>query len=611
MKVASTVLRRGFHREVELLSDYIQVYKKGEKVAISSIHIQRSVAGSVGHNSREHFSYSVVFSDEENECSTQIDEANKTYRSELKIRTKAYTDRIGQKLQKRAVTQLSAIVNLEAYHTLEDLELIKAELERLFDTKVYQMAMHRDEGKLVSKEDETELYSGKDFFLNPGDKKLFFDKKFTKPVPMENYQIIKNYHGHIEMMGLDSKGNAIRQKMNKLVLQQLQTTTAEKLGMERGKTRNNYSKEEMTQIVAIVGSKSDYENVRLYAQKFNEIAKDLGIFKDPSDKRKDTHKFKDDGAEQESGKRNVLATQKDLNLEMAQLRAQLEEQGAGRADYAQLEQINKELKEQIKVKELRNDQLTKSLERVQSLLSYAKSKNVDLEITNSKQSSNYEILNESRRENSKSVSNFAREIGIIPISNKETFSPKILMPEIKKEFERLKKQLIIEAEHAKAENDLVKLERDRLIADAQANKSSMKDVETSLRVAISDLEERLLNAPKQELVDELRAQNEILSKELDRSDKLLGTIDGYIESGASNELLKGLAESQKSYRPTRAGYVTAKECAQTAYPEKLGGSTPSVFAPVVVQEQKLELDFLLKIVKSEEEEQTQTIRPGG
>ena len=47
----------------------------------------------------------------------------------------------------------------------------------------------------------------------------------------------KNYHAHIEMMGLDSDGNAIRQKMNRFVLSNLQDFTAQTLNMERG---NNY-----------------------------------------------------------------------------------------------------------------------------------------------------------------------------------------------------------------------------------------------------------------------------------------------------------------------------------------------------------------------------------
>lgn len=349
-------------------------------MATSSIHIQRAVQGSVGHNSREHFSYSVVFKSEHNECTTDIKEAYKTYRSELQIRTEAYTERTGQKLQKKAVTQLSAVINLEQHHTLKDLEPIKAELERLFDTTIYQMAIHRDEGKLVNKADGTELYSGKDFFLNPEKNELFFDKKFTKPVPMNDYEIVKNYHAHIEMMGLDSKGNAIRQKMNKVALQGLQTTVAKTLNMERGKPRDGYTKEEMKQILKVVGKKSDYENTTLYAQKFNESAKELGIFKE-SDKRKDTHKFKDDGAEREKAKRQVLATQKDLNAEIAQLRSQLKEQGATRADYAEVEKIKREFTEQIKAKELSNDDLKKNLETVRSLRSFDQTKILELSQT--------------------------------------------------------------------------------------------------------------------------------------------------------------------------------------------------------------------------------------
>ena len=325
-------------------------------MATSSIHIQRAVSGSVGHNSREHFSHSVVFTDEKNECTTDIEQAYKTYRSELQIRSEAYTERTGQKLQSKAVTQLSAVINLEAHHTLKDLEPIKAELERVFDTKVYQMAIHRDEGKLVHKEDGTELYSGKDFFLDDKNKGLYFDKKFTQPVPMNDYEVVKNYHAHIEMMGLDSQGNAIRQKMNKVVLQGLQTTVAKTLQMERGKPREGYTKEEMKQILKVVGKKSDYENTTLYAKKFTETAKELGIFKE-SDKRKDTHHFKSDGAEREKGKREALATQKELKAEMARLKDQLQQYEAGRAEYAALERLNKELKEQIKARELTSDQL--------------------------------------------------------------------------------------------------------------------------------------------------------------------------------------------------------------------------------------------------------------
>lgn len=334
----------------------------------SSIHIQKSVVGAVGHNSREHFSYSVVFIDDEvNECTHSQEQSYEIYRSELAERAEKYTLRTGQKMQKSTVTQLSSIINLEQHHTLKDLAPIKKHLEKIFDTKVYQMAIHRDEGKLISKIDKTELYSGKDFFLNTKDNELYFDKKFTQKIDLNDYEIVKNYHAHIEMLGLDSDGNAIRQKMNKVALQQLQTFVANELKMERGKENISYSKDEMKQILEVVGNKSDYESTTLYAKKFNEVAKELGLFKEKY-KRKDTHIFKDAGSDRETAKREVfkevLATKTQLKEANNKLRAFMKENKAIRTDYAPLEAEKKVLEEKLKAKLLTEKEL---LEKFQEL----------------------------------------------------------------------------------------------------------------------------------------------------------------------------------------------------------------------------------------------------
>jgi len=205
-------------------------------MSFSSIHIKAGNAGSIVHNARENYSLSVVFTDEQNELWNNVKEAYEIYRQELAKRTKAYTDRTNQKLQKNAITHLSAVVNLQRHHTLKDLEQLKNYLEKKLDTKVFQIAIHRDEGKLVNIETKKELYSGKTFFRNPKDNKLYFDKKFTQKIDMSKYEIVKNYHAHIEMMGLDSTGAGIkRNKLNKVFLSQLQTFTAQTLRMERGR----------------------------------------------------------------------------------------------------------------------------------------------------------------------------------------------------------------------------------------------------------------------------------------------------------------------------------------------------------------------------------------
>jgi hypothetical protein len=304
----------------------------------SSIHIQKASGGSVHHNSRENFSHSVVFTDEKNEVWNNAKDSFTIYRDELKIRSEAYSNSTGQKLQSRAVTQLSAVLNLEQHHTMKDLEPIKKYLEKEFDTKVYQMAIHRDEGKLKENSTGNYLVSGTDFFLNPKDNNLYYDKKYTKPLNLENYTIEKNYHAHIEMMGLKSNGKAIRQDMNKFKLSKLQDFVAESLQMERGK---NYRIEK-------------------------------------SSKRLDTHEFKKakkiENNVLKSAKEHIktktvsLAKAKELQAEIKQLREELKETGATRADYAALEKTNKDLKAEIKNKTLTVDQLQQEIKELKTNL---------------------------------------------------------------------------------------------------------------------------------------------------------------------------------------------------------------------------------------------------
>ena len=102
------------------------------------------------------------------------------------------------------------------------------------------MAIHRDEGKIKHNETGEYLVSGIDFFYNEQDNKYYTKKdknKYENELNIYEYDIEKNYHAHIEFMGLDSQGQAIRQKMNRFVLSNLQDFTAQTLNMERG---NNY-----------------------------------------------------------------------------------------------------------------------------------------------------------------------------------------------------------------------------------------------------------------------------------------------------------------------------------------------------------------------------------
>jgi hypothetical protein len=311
-------------------------------MANSSIHIQGGSGGSVTHNSRETFSYSVVFKDENNELWNDSKDAFKIYRDELNIRSQAYTERTGQKLQKNALTQLSAVVNLEQHHTLKDLESIKKHLEKTFDTKVFQMSIHRDEGKLVNKQDENiKLVSGEDFFLNAKDNKLYFDKQFKKEIDMKEWNIEKNYHAHIEMMGIDSKGNGIKRNyMNIRTLSNIQTFVAKELDMQRG-------------------------NQSVIINENGELERDFSNRK----KRQDTHPFKESKKIENDAylkaSKELLATKEQLKEANNQLRTFMKDNGAVRTDYAELEKAKKELEEKLKSKTLTEKELLEKFQKLE------------------------------------------------------------------------------------------------------------------------------------------------------------------------------------------------------------------------------------------------------
>lgn len=305
----------------------------------SSIHIQKASAGAITHNSRENYAKSVVFTDEKNEIWNDKKRAFEIFKNELAIRSEAYSKRTNQKLQKTAVTHLSAVVNLERHHTLKDLEKIKDELEKVFDTKVFQMAIHRDEGKIKHKKTGEYLVSGIDFFYDVNDNKYYTSKIkniYSNELDINEYSIEKNYHAHIEMMGLDSDGNAIRQKMNRFVLSNLQDFTAQTLDMERG---NNYQLKKSAK-------RLDTNEFKKQAKKENEVKKTIT-------KEKNTTRIIKEELEL-------------LKKENSKFRTELKEKegGATREEFGLLEALNKQLQEDLKASKI---DLSKALEKIEEL----------------------------------------------------------------------------------------------------------------------------------------------------------------------------------------------------------------------------------------------------
>jgi hypothetical protein len=420
-------------------------------MAISSIHIEAGKAGYFSHNSRESKTNNSIFSDEENYCSKDTKSSFELYKSELEIRTKAYTDRTGQKLNPKTITHLSSIVNFNQNHTPEDMQKVCDYLEKKLDTKVIQMAMHRDEGHIIE-EDEEDLHNS-----------IGVDKA------------IKNYHAHIEFMGLDSKGYSVRRKLDKPTLKQIQTDVANILGMERGR-ESGYSKEQYQKITNELKPQNDYETKKEYKKAFTEKAKELGLHNPVKKaKRLDTYDFKN---AKESAK------QTDLKKEITKLRAELKENGASREDYAKLEQLNRDLKERIKAKDL-------TIEELQSLVN-----NTEIFL----ESKTEELLKEKNRSQSLEEQKKTLEVKVCDLEEKIDSRPNMEEYEIYKQQYKIRNELI---ESFVEENDV------------KVDKNTLKNVFTWIKTKFQELKQTILDLKEEN--KQLKEENYELRKEVNRN----------------------------------------------------------------------------------------------
>lgn len=330
----------------------------------SSIHMKASVAGIILHNARENFSHSVVFKDEKNELWNDSKTAFKLFRDELEVRTKAYTKRTNQKLQKNTATGISAVVNLEKHHTLEDLESIKIYLEKEFGTKVFQMAIHRDEGKLVNKENPNlTLISGKTFFLNPKDEKLYGEKDFKNLINMKEWNIEKNYHAHIEMLGIDEDGNSLRKKMNIYKLSKLQDFVAESLNMERGNNNVVTNEKGGVKRKDTKFKRKDPKRLKDDAEVLNDFAK--ASFEDQQKLIKKANKIISRViAEKEKLKEEL----EELKSKVKNMREEFKENDAKRKEHAELDALNKQLQIDLKNKSITIKQAMQKIEDLKEQL---------------------------------------------------------------------------------------------------------------------------------------------------------------------------------------------------------------------------------------------------
>lgn len=522
-------------------------------MAISSIHIEAGNGGYFDHNSRERETANAIFDDEPNFCSCSKAEAFETFRSELKIRSDAYTERTGQKLQRNVVTHLSAIVNFNADHTPEDMQRVCDLLERKFDTKVIQFAMHRDEGKV--NEDGT-----------PD----------------------KNYHAHIEFMGLDSKGESVRRKLTKATLSNLQTEVADTLKMERG-VNGTYTKEQYDLITQDLKKPEEYGSKKEYNKAFRERALELGIHKPKRTKRLDTYDYKFHQQEKEKAvKEAVLATQKELKAEMAKLREQLQQAGAGRAEYAALEQLTRELKEQIKAKDLTVDQLTEQIERhkAEGVDKDAKIASLEAKLTEAAKVPHEPI-------NASLIVKLQDEVKLLQLTNKG----------LEIELEKTKSATV--PEPAKAEN-----------AASRAVEGYLETLpkSTGVQIKTTDLEEVSFYSQAGEKAAKYSRGEEFAAELVKKHTNFVGKVDkdaliaelGQEFKQSSGIMYKGLSiveDFKRGYDNAKRGFSDALKRTETALKDVFGKITGKSLSEVQNERREQERAQRAELVKQKEAEQ--------
>lgn len=463
-------------------------------MATSSIHIDSGANGYFAHNSRESKTVNAIFDDEKNYCSCTNAEAFDLFKKELAIRSEAYQKRTGQKLQSKTVTHLSAIVNFNKEHTPEDIKKLCDFLEKELDTKVIQFAMHRDEGHIA-----------------------------------ENGEKIKNYHAHIEFMGLDSLGNSIKRTLKKKELINLQTKTAEILDMKRGR---NYVAEKAKRPKRL----DTYEFKK--AKEMEAAAKESKLLKTTYDQ--------------------LLATKKDLAAAQAEVREKMKELGATREDYAKLEQLNRDLKEQVKentltIEEMQNkfnslkysleekfNSLIKEKEHLQSVVKLKEVEILDLEPYKNLYFSQEHDLNSLQEQNKVLV----EKVSIL--EEKINSSPNIEQYEHFKQQHEIRKKIIIEEA--------------KQIPELEPEKTNLRKLVDYFKNTINDLKAKVSNLFKRN--EELEKENKSLKDELYEYKK-----EKLINEGKNNptETIKkvlanaGLSDSSKSYLEELKAYRKEQE----------------------------------------------------
>jgi len=192
----------------------------------SSITIRKGGKHEFYHNDRSRPTKHSIFTQENNRVSAAGKEALEEWEKDVKFFKALWIEQHKRRMPKTTNTLLSAIVNLDERHTIEDLEKVGKFLSDYLGVKIYQVALHRDEG--------------------------YVD---------ENGKPHINHHGHILMSGIRINENGIVESVSKLLkrnaLKYIHKKTAEILNMPMSFVKS--------------GRRLDTDEYKMFVEKNKEI----------------------------------------------------------------------------------------------------------------------------------------------------------------------------------------------------------------------------------------------------------------------------------------------------------------------------------------------------
>ena len=325
----------------------------------SSFHSQTGTKHSLEHmNRKSKVTYLLVHDSKVNE--------NKSYENIEQFKEQAekiYKEKIGQKIQPKAKENLikEAVLNTKPNTTIEDIENTFKNLNKRFSGHhILATSIHRDEGVFIDtkydlKDLEYTAYNlswkhinldkdvtnevidyapNRNIFYNQADKNWYFDKQYENKADISEFQQKINYHAHVLYSNFN-KDTGKTARLDRNDMRELQTIVADSLGMQRGTEFSKNKRMNHWQLKRSIDAKRE---LKLSNQ-------------------------------------SELAKQKDLQNEMRVLREELKTHGtAKREDFAQLEQINKDLKNMIQFKELNLKDLQTTLNEKLKTIDYINGK---------------------------------------------------------------------------------------------------------------------------------------------------------------------------------------------------------------------------------------------